>query len=141
MGEGSGRGSGRVGSGQTFGQQSRVGSGRVNASPGRVGSGPRKVTRGQLCDTHQCLPNTRSAVKTELYNSITRALSYMTHRCKSVPSVIYNIGPMILLYRAVGEPSQSASLATRRTTLLFQIVSTTIIILLPTYTCGRIQKY
>ena len=38
MGEGSGRlvGSGRVGSGQTFGQQSRVGLGRVNVLPGRV---------------------------------------------------------------------------------------------------------
>ena len=46
MGEGSGRGSGRVGS--DFLSQSRVGSGRVNVSPGRVGSGPRKVTRGQL---------------------------------------------------------------------------------------------
>ena len=38
MGEGSGRGSGRVGSGQTFCRQSRVGLGRVNVSPGRVGS-------------------------------------------------------------------------------------------------------
>ena len=37
MGEGSGRGSGRVGS--DFWRQSRVGSGRVNVSPGRVGSG------------------------------------------------------------------------------------------------------
>ena len=49
MGEGSSRGSGRVGSGQIFCRKSRVGSGRVNVSPGRVGSGPRKVTRGQLC--------------------------------------------------------------------------------------------
>ena len=49
IGEGSGRGSGRVGSGQTFCRYSRVGSGRVNVSAGRVGSGPRKVTRGQLC--------------------------------------------------------------------------------------------
>ena len=38
MGEGSGRGSGRVGSGQNFCRQARVGSGRVNVSPGRVGS-------------------------------------------------------------------------------------------------------
>ena len=45
---GKGRAADRVGSGQTFCQQSRVGSGRVNVSPGRVGSGPRKVTRGQL---------------------------------------------------------------------------------------------
>ena len=43
MGEGSGRGSGRVGSGQTFCRQSRVGSGQRFA-----GLGPRKVTRGQL---------------------------------------------------------------------------------------------
>ena len=41
MGEESGRGSGRVGSDQTFCRQLRVGSGRsgrVNVSPGRVGS-------------------------------------------------------------------------------------------------------
>ena len=48
IGEESGSGSGRVGSGQTFCRQSRVGSGRVNVLAGRVGSGPRKVTRGQL---------------------------------------------------------------------------------------------
>ena len=41
MGEGSGRGSGRV---RLF--VSNRGSGRVNVSPGRVGS--EKVTRGQL---------------------------------------------------------------------------------------------
>ena len=39
MGEGSGRGSDRVGSSQTICRQSRVGSGRVNVSLGRVGSG------------------------------------------------------------------------------------------------------
>ena len=49
MGEGSGRGSVRIGSSQTFCQQSRVGSGQRFAGSGRVGSGPRKVTRGQLC--------------------------------------------------------------------------------------------
>ena len=38
MEEGSGRGSGRVGSGETFCRQSRVGSDRVNVSLGRVGS-------------------------------------------------------------------------------------------------------
>ena len=43
MGEGSGRGSGRV---RLF--VGNRGSGRVNVSTGRVGSGPRKVTRGQL---------------------------------------------------------------------------------------------
>ena len=43
MGEGSGRGSGRVGSDFL----SAI-AGRVNVSPGRVESGPRKVTRGQL---------------------------------------------------------------------------------------------
>ena len=53
MGEGSGRGSGRVGSdfmSAIAGRvgSGRVGSGRVNVSTGRVGSGPRKVTRGQL---------------------------------------------------------------------------------------------
>ena len=58
MGEGSGRGSGRVGSGQTFCRQSRVGSGRVNVSPCRVGSGPGKVTREQLwnCNIAEQLP-------------------------------------------------------------------------------------
>ena len=35
---GKGWAAGRVGSGQTFCQQSRVGSGRVNVSSGRVGS-------------------------------------------------------------------------------------------------------
>ena len=48
MGEGSGRGSGRVWSSHTF---CRHIAGRVNVSPGRVGSGPRKVTHGQLCAT------------------------------------------------------------------------------------------
>ena len=48
MGEGSGHGSGRVGSDFLSAIAGRVGSGRVNVSPGRVGSGPRKVTRGQL---------------------------------------------------------------------------------------------
>ena len=43
MGEGSGRGSGRVGSELIVGNR---GSGRVNVSPGRVGSGPITVTRG-----------------------------------------------------------------------------------------------
>ena len=45
MGEGSGRGSGRV---RLF--VGNRGSGRVGSTfrPGRVGSGPRKVTRGQL---------------------------------------------------------------------------------------------
>ena len=43
MGEGSGRGSGRV---RLF--VGNRGSGRVNVSPGRVGPGPRKVTRGQV---------------------------------------------------------------------------------------------
>ena len=46
---GKGRAAGRVGSGQTFCQQSRVGSGQVGSTFRRVGSGPRKVTRGQLC--------------------------------------------------------------------------------------------
>ena len=51
MGEGSGRGSGRV----TLFVGNR-GSGRVNVSPGRVGSGPRKVTRRQLWyDETACL--------------------------------------------------------------------------------------
>ena len=48
MGEGSGRGSSRVGSDFLSAIAGRVGSGRVNVSPVRVGSGPRKVTRGQL---------------------------------------------------------------------------------------------
>ena len=43
MGEGSGRGSGRV---RLF--VSNRGSGRVGSTFRRVGSGPRKVTRGQL---------------------------------------------------------------------------------------------
>ena len=45
MGEGSGRGSGRVGSDIL----SAI-AGRVGSTFCRVGSGPRKVTRGQLCD-------------------------------------------------------------------------------------------
>ena len=49
MGEGSGRGSGRVGSDFLSAIVGRVRSSRVNVSPGRVDSGPRKVTRGQLC--------------------------------------------------------------------------------------------
>ena len=44
MGEGSGRGSGRV---RLF--VGNRGSGRVNVSLSRVGSGPRKVTRRKLC--------------------------------------------------------------------------------------------
>ena len=51
MGEGSGRGSGWIGSDFLSTIAGRVGSGRVNVSPGRVGSGPRKVTRGQLWST------------------------------------------------------------------------------------------
>ena len=43
MGEGSGRGSGRV---RLF--VGNRGSGRVGSTFRRVGSGPRKVTRGQL---------------------------------------------------------------------------------------------
>ena len=46
MGEGSGRGSGRVGLGQTFCRHR--GSGRVGSGQRFAGSGPRKVTRGQL---------------------------------------------------------------------------------------------
>ena len=48
IGEGSGRGSGRVGSDFVVGNRGSSGRVRVNVSPGRVGSGPRKVTRGQL---------------------------------------------------------------------------------------------
>ena len=48
MGEGSGRGSGRVGSDLLSAIAGRVGSGQRFAGSGRVGSGPRKVTRGQL---------------------------------------------------------------------------------------------
>ena len=44
MGEGLGRGSGRV---RLFVRNR--GSGRVGSKFRRVGSGPRKVTRGQLC--------------------------------------------------------------------------------------------
>ena len=48
MGEGSGRGSGWVGSDFLSAIAGRVGSGQCFAGSGRVESGPRKVTRGQL---------------------------------------------------------------------------------------------
>ena len=46
MGEGSGRGSGRVGSDYLSAIAGRVGSTFRRVGSGRVGSGPRKVTRG-----------------------------------------------------------------------------------------------
>ena len=65
------RAAGRVGSGQTFGQQSRVGSGQRYA-----GSGPKKVTRGQLCHvivTDGKLP-TSQRIETGLNRDLVRAL-------------------------------------------------------------------
>ena len=53
MGEGSGRGSGRVGSDFLSAIAGRVGSGQRFAGSGRFGSGPRKVTRGQLCGNYE----------------------------------------------------------------------------------------
>ena len=101
MGEGSGRGmgrvrlfvgnhgSGRVGSGRVGSGRvgsGRVGSGRVNVSPGWVGSSPRKVTRGQLCADVRHVPRNLMTFPVDHYNHRSNIIKGLQREHKKIRS-------------------------------------------------------